>query len=137
LEREIPGITVTGTVEDVKPFLERATVFVAPVRMGEGIKSKVLEALAMGLPVVATRRSLRGLEAVPDRDLLVADTPTQFAAQVLRLLDSPDLRQELSDRGLALVRCRYEWTSLAPELGKIYEEALARAPQKQAKAYVV
>ena len=70
LARDVPGVTVTGTVDDVKPYLEDATVFVAPIRLGEGIKGKILEAFSCGLPVVATRRSLRGLELVPGRDVL-------------------------------------------------------------------
>ncbi len=132
LARDIPGVTVTGTVPDVKPYLEQATVFVAPVRLGEGIKGKILEALASGLPVVATRRSLRGLELTPDRDVLSADSPALFAAQVLRLLDSAPLRRELGARGVELVRRRYDWSQLAPRLGAVYDEVLARSPQEKA-----
>ena len=135
LETDLPGITVTGTVDDVRPYLKSATVFVAPIRLGEGIKGKILEALATGLPVVATRRSLRGLELVPGRDVLAADTAAEFAAQTLRLLSSPSLREELGRRGLALARSRYEWSVLAPQLGDLYDEVLARSPKE--KAHVV
>jgi glycosyltransferase involved in cell wall biosynthesis len=135
LEADLPGVTVTGTVDDVKPYLHGAAVFVAPIRLGEGIKGKILEALAAGLPVVATRRALRGLELAPGRDVLAADTPAQFAAQTLRLLASPDLREELGRRGLELARGRYEWSVLAPQLGDLYDEVLAqRAPKEPALA---
>ncbi|MCX5796147.1 MAG: glycosyltransferase family 4 protein [Elusimicrobia bacterium] len=130
LESDLPGITVTGTVDDVKPYLQRATVFVAPIRLGEGIKGKILEALAMGLPVVATTRSLRGLQLTPGREVLAADTAAEFAAQCLRLLGSPALREELGQRGLELVRGRYEWSKLAPRVGDLYDEVLARAPME-------
>ena len=135
LETDLPGVTVTGTVDDVKPYLQSATVFVAPIRLGEGIKGKILEALATGLPVVATRRALRGLELAPGRDVLAADSPSEFAAQTLRLLGSPDLCRELGRRGLELARSRYEWSVLAPQLGDLYDEVLARSPQE--KAHVV
>jgi glycosyltransferase involved in cell wall biosynthesis len=125
-------VIVTGTVDDVKPYLESAAVFVAPIRLGEGIKGKILEAFSCGLPVVATRRCLRGLELVPGRDVLAADRPAAFAAQVLRLLASPALRREIGGRGLELARTRYEWSTLAPRLGDVYDEILARTPRVRA-----
>jgi glycosyltransferase involved in cell wall biosynthesis len=132
LARDVPGVTVTGTVDDVKPYLEGATVFVAPIRLGEGIKGKILEAFSCGLPVVATRRSLRGLDLVPGRDALAADRPAAFAAQVLRLLESAPLRRELGRRGQELARGRYEWPALASRLGDVYDEVLAALPREKA-----
>ena len=132
LERDVPGVTVTGTVDDVKPYLERAAVFVAPVRLGEGIKGKILEAMAAGLPVVATRRSLRGLELEPGRDVLAADRPADFAALVLNLLEDAPRRREFGERGRALARRRYEWSVLAPRLGDVYDEALSIFPKENA-----
>ncbi|MDD5629877.1 MAG: glycosyltransferase family 4 protein, partial [Elusimicrobia bacterium] len=134
LESDLPGITVTGTVDDVKPYLQRASVFVAPIRLGEGIKGKILEALAMGLPVVATTRSLRGLQLTPGREVLAADTADEFAAQCLRLLGSAELRGELGRQGLELVRGRYEWSRLAPQVGDLYDEVLGRRAPEEAHA---
>lgn len=119
-----PSVVVTGTVPDVKPFLAQASVFVAPVRLGEGIKGKVLEALAMGVPVVASSKAAQGLGAADGRELLVADGDRAFADAVVRLLDDEPLRRELAERGRAFARQRYDWTALAAKLGDLYEDLL-------------
>jgi sugar transferase (PEP-CTERM/EpsH1 system associated) len=85
--RRIPGVTVTGTVPDVRPFLAHADVAVAPLRIARGIQNKVLEAMAMGRPVVATPEALEGLGAIPGRDLLVATAPEEMARYVLEIID--------------------------------------------------
>ena len=76
----IPGVTVTGRVADVRPYLARASVAVVPLRIARGIQNKLLEAMAMGLPAVACSAAASGVEAVPGRDLFVADDPAGFAA---------------------------------------------------------
>lgn len=118
---QTPGTSVTGTVPDVRPHLAAADVFVAPVRLGRGIKGKILEAFAMGLPVVATRRAASGIEAVPGRDLLTADRPAAFADETLSLLASPERRRELGRRGREAAR-RYDWPALAEGLAETYRE---------------
>ena len=127
-----PGVTITGMVADVKPYLAEATVFVAPIRLGRGIKGKILEAFAMGLPVVTTRRAAAGIAAQPGRDLLVADSDAAFADAVVRLLESPRLREEIGANGRRFVSGRYDWRRLSGELGQVYDELLARA-QRDAK----
>ncbi|MCL5256243.1 MAG: glycosyltransferase, partial [Chloroflexi bacterium] len=87
----LPGITVTGGVPDVRPYLERAGVFVVPMRMGGGVRLKVLEAMSMGRPMVSTTMGLSGVDFVPGKHALVADQPEEFAAAVCRLLGDPDL----------------------------------------------
>lgn len=84
-----PGIVVTGTVPDVRPYLAHAHAAVAPLRIARGIQNKVLEAMAMGRPVVASPQAFEGIQAVRGQDLLVADAPADYAAAVLGLLAAP------------------------------------------------
>lgn len=107
----IPGITVTGWVPDPGVYLDGATVFVAPIRVARGIQNKVLEAMACGLPVVATRAAADGLEAVEGRDYLLGDSPESFAGQTIRLLRDGALREQLAGNAIGYIRERHDWTS--------------------------
>lgn len=120
----LSGVTVTGTLPDVRPVLSDATVFVAPVRLGHGIKGKILEAFAMGVPVVASPRAAAGLDAVPGRDLLVAAGAADFASAVTRLLGSESLRRELAENGRRAAERSYDWKTLSARLGDLYDELL-------------
>jgi sugar transferase (PEP-CTERM/EpsH1 system associated) len=86
----MPGVFVTGRVPDVRPYLAHATAAVAPMRIARGIQNKVLEAMAMARPVIVTSGALEGIDAEPDRDLLLADTPQDFAAAAIRLASTHD-----------------------------------------------
>ncbi len=111
---QIPGVTVTGRVPDVRPFLAAASVAVVPLRMARGIQNKLLEAMAMGLPVVATSCAFNGIEAEPEVHALVADEPEAFAAAVVRVLSNDVLRAQLSQSARARVERNYRWeTQLA------------------------
>ncbi|MEQ1918100.1 MAG: glycosyltransferase family 4 protein, partial [Elusimicrobiota bacterium] len=118
------GTTVTGTVPDVRSHLSDATVFVAPVRLGRGIKGKILEAFAMGVPVVASPLAAAGIDATAGRDLLVAGGPEDFAAAVVRLLESESLRRELGENGRLAATRGYDWRTLSRGLGEVYDELL-------------
>jgi len=115
-------ITVTGYVDDVRPYLDRASVFICPMRKGAGIKNKILQAWAMARPVVATSVALGGLRAIPDGNIIVADDPKSFAQQVVRLLDNPSLRGELGRRGRETILEHNTWEQQAGSL----EEALKK-----------
>jgi len=104
-----PGVHVTGRVDDVRPYVQSAAVFVCPLRAGAGMKNKILAAMAMRRPVVATSLSLEGIEARPDEHVLMADGAEAFAAQVLRLLREQPLAQRLAERACRLVTERYSW----------------------------
>jgi glycosyltransferase involved in cell wall biosynthesis len=117
-------ITVTGTVSDIRPFLWKSTVAVAPLVYGAGIQNKILEAMAVGLPVVTTSKALLSLGAVPDRDILLGDTPEEFAASVLRLLDKPDWGHKLGDAGRLFVQEHHDWGRISEQLAGIYESVL-------------
>jgi glycosyltransferase involved in cell wall biosynthesis len=113
---EIPGVVVTGTVPDVRPYYERAAVCVAPLRIGRGVQNKVLQAMAMGLPVVASTVAHRGLEAQPGRHLLVEDEPAAFAARVVALLRDPGAGHALGRQARAFVESNHAWDASCARL---------------------
>jgi glycosyltransferase involved in cell wall biosynthesis len=123
----IPGLTITGTVDDVRPYVARAMVFVVPLRVGGGSRLKILEALAMGRPVVSTSVGAEGLDVVDGHHILIADTPEEFASAALRLLDSRELCETLASAGRRLVENRYGWEALADHLASCIHE-ISRVP---------
>jgi sugar transferase (PEP-CTERM/EpsH1 system associated) len=123
------GVTVTGTVPDVRPWMQSATAFVVPLRTGGGTRLKILEALASGRAVVSTSLGCEGLEVTPGRDILVADEPAAFADAVLRCVGDPALRARLGAAGRALVEERYRWEAIGANLADFYQELLARRRQ--------
>ncbi|MFM7296918.1 MAG: glycosyltransferase, partial [Planctomycetota bacterium] len=117
-----PGVTVTGFVEDPREWLARASVSVAPLRIARGIQNKVLEALAMGLPVVGTTSATQGVEGEPGRDFLLANSVDEQVAAIARLIEDPQLARKLGAQGRAFVESRYDWdVALRP-----LDELLAR-----------
>jgi glycosyltransferase involved in cell wall biosynthesis len=121
-----PRIELTGYVPDLRPYIAQAQVAVCPLPYAVGIQNKVLEALALGTPVVASPCAIAGLQAVAGRDLLVADHPDAFASTVLHLLDSQPLRQRLASSGLNYVATNHNWESIAHRLTIVYEQALSK-----------
>ncbi|MBZ0295611.1 MAG: glycosyltransferase family 4 protein [Anaerolineae bacterium] len=113
-------IKVTGRVPDVRPYLARASVFACPLRFGAGIKNKVLEALAMGLPVVATPLSVDGIHVEHERDVLIAEVE-DFAAGITRLLRDKDLQAGLAEQGRALIEKEYSWSQVAMRYIGLYD----------------
>jgi glycosyltransferase involved in cell wall biosynthesis len=119
-----PLITVTGTVDDIRPYLQRATVAVVPLLYGAGIQNKILEAMATGTPVVTTCEALSALQARPGIDLFVAEDPHSFSQVVLELMANRELQQKTGDAGLAYVRTFHSWASIASQLVNIYQQTL-------------
>jgi len=119
-----PGhIEVTGTVPDLPPYLQQATVAAAPLLYGAGIQHKVLEAMACGAPVVTTEQAAGGMQARPGRDLLVAGDTEAFAAAIVRLLDHPEERDALGNAGRAYVERHHSWLAVIDQLETIYKDA--------------
>lgn len=116
-----PRITVTGTVPEIRPFLQHATVAVAPLRYGAGIQNKVLEAMACGAPVVATSRAVSALTAVSPHHLLVADEPAEFAQAIIDILDDESLRHRLGQTGRAFVEAHHDWEKITGRLLAFYQ----------------
>ena len=117
------GVNVTGYVADPTSFLERAALMVVPLRAGGGMRVKILNALAQGIPIVSTALGCEGIEVVPDRDILVGDTPEAFAAQVLRVLNDPALGGRLSASGRRLAEELYDYRSACRPLDGVYARA--------------
>jgi glycosyltransferase involved in cell wall biosynthesis len=113
-------ITVTGRVPDVRPYLQAGTVFVCPLRYGAGIKNKVLEALASGIPVVATPVSVDGIAVTDGESALVADDADGLAAATVRVLGDVALQQALRERGRSAVENGYTWQRVAERYAALY-----------------
>lgn len=122
-----PAITVTGKVDDMRPYLRRATVAAAPIAYGTGVQNKVLEAMACATPVVTTPQGCAALELVPDRDLLVADTSDTFAAALIRLLETPALCDKIGTAGYETVTQTYNWRSNTLRLQEVYHELIQQS----------
>jgi sugar transferase (PEP-CTERM/EpsH1 system associated) len=104
-----PGVTVTGAVPDVRPYYRESSVCVAPLRVARGVQNKVLQAMAMGVPVVATAAAAQGIGARPGQHLLVASGPEAFASAVIDLLRDPARRAALGRAGRAFVEASHSW----------------------------
>ena len=117
-------IIVTGYVEDVPHWLSKAQVFVSPLRIGAGIKTKVLQAWAVGVPVVATSESTGGLRSVDGKNIIVRDGPEAFAQAVIELLRDPDKARAIGLEGRKTVECHYTWDHLAGRFGDTLERII-------------
>ncbi|HUR28172.1 MAG TPA: TIGR03087 family PEP-CTERM/XrtA system glycosyltransferase [Planctomycetota bacterium] len=117
----LPGVTVTGFVDDPREWLARAAVSVAPLRIARGIQNKVLEALAMGLPVVGTTSATQGLEGSDGRDFLLADSKEEQIAAISRLFDAPDEARALGRRGREFVLRHHDWENVFEPLDRLLE----------------
>jgi sugar transferase (PEP-CTERM/EpsH1 system associated) len=109
-------VVVTGRVDDVRPYFDSAAVAVAPLRIARGLQNKVLEAMAMRVPVVASRAAFEGISAVAGRDLLVAAGPTGFSRAVVTLLRDPAARERYAVAGRTCVETNHNWSRLLQRL---------------------
>jgi glycosyltransferase involved in cell wall biosynthesis len=119
-----PGVVVTGTVEDLRPYLQQAAVAVSPVIYGAGIQNKVLEAMACGTPVVSTPQAVSALNTRPGEDVLIGQDPDDFAKLVIDLLADPHYQREVGQAGLRYVEKFHHWSAIAARLEGIYDEAV-------------
>jgi glycosyltransferase involved in cell wall biosynthesis len=119
------GVRVTGSVPDVRPYVREATAFVCPLRYGTGMKNKILAAMAMRRPVVATSISLDGIYAVPEEHVLVGDSPEELARQSLRLIRDDKLVERLCDSAQAWVEENFSWSERADSLRTELEKLCA------------
>ena len=125
-EIDVPGVRVHGFVEDLEPFLAGCRVSVAPLRYGAGVKGKVNQAMAHGLPVVATACAAEGMFLAHGQDVLVADSADQFAAEVVRLHEDAELWARLSAGGLANVEAHFSRAAARSALADIDRQVRAR-----------
>ncbi len=117
-------VTVTGGVLDLRPYLRRARLAVAPMSYGAGIQNKVLEAMACATPVVATSQAVSALQARPEEHFLLSNEPADFARQILRLLGDRDLGLRLGQAGRRYVEQHHDWDGIVERLEGIYTELI-------------
>jgi sugar transferase (PEP-CTERM/EpsH1 system associated) len=125
---ERPGITITGTVKDIRPFLQQAAVAVAPVIYGVGIQNKVLEAMACATPVVSTPQAVSALSVQSGKEVLIGESSSELAAQVINLLADVQLQQQIGHAGSEYVKRHHDWSAIAGTLEGIYDETIVRYP---------
>jgi glycosyltransferase involved in cell wall biosynthesis len=116
------GICFRGHVPDIREPLSRYAVFVCPIRSGAGVRVKMLEAFAAGIPVVSTSLGAEGIAATPGRDFLRADSPEEFADACLHLLDHPEKAAAMAAHARRLIETTYDWSAVGKRLGAIYSQ---------------
>lgn len=118
--RKFSGVEVTGAVESVSEAVRDVRIGVCPVRLASGVQNKILEYMALGLPVVSSRIGLEGLSATPDQDLLLADTPHEYARQIEKLFSDENLRAKLAQNARKYVEVNHDWfTKLSPLVERV------------------
>lgn len=125
----ISGVTVTGSVDDVRPYVQNAALTVAPIDIARGTQNKIIESMAMGVPVVSSNAASRGVDAEAGVHILVADTPEGYAGEILRVLGDSEFRQRLADQALHRVRDRHSWAQSMKRLDAIIERTLNASNQ--------
>jgi sugar transferase (PEP-CTERM/EpsH1 system associated) len=115
------GVSVTGLVYDVRPFMRSATAYVVPLRIARGVQNKVLEAMAAGKAIVATPEAVAGLHVRDGKELLLARTPEEFADATLSLIRQESLRRELSSKSLRFVETEHDWEPLVRSVAELTE----------------
>jgi polysaccharide biosynthesis protein PslH len=113
-------VVVTGFVNDVRPYLSQAEVYLCPMRDGGGTRLKILDALAMGKAIVSTTMGCEGINVIPDKHVLIADSPIEFVRQIRRLRVEPGLRQQLGLAAREFVIEHYSWGKIGKDLSAVY-----------------
>lgn len=123
LSQDDPKLIVTGRVHDVRPYIEQAAAYIVPIRVGGGTRLKIYEAMAMGKPVISTSVGAEGLPLNDGVELLLADTPKEFAEAVIRVVTDSVLADRLATRAAQMVRDRFGWRNVADEFAQLCERA--------------
>lgn len=118
------SIIVTGFVDDVRPYVWKSKVFVVPIRFGGGTRLKILEAMAMGIPVVSTTIGCEGIEVEDGKNIIICDDPAEFAQAVISLMDDGSKRERLGRAGRKLVEEKYGWPNIAAKLEQAYHQCV-------------
>ncbi|MEP6997508.1 MAG: TIGR03087 family PEP-CTERM/XrtA system glycosyltransferase [Betaproteobacteria bacterium] len=126
---ELPGVSVTGSVADVRPYLHRSALMIAPLNIARGTQNKILEAMASGVPVVTSRIAAGGVDATDPEHFLTASSPAEYATAILHILDDPAERQRLSHAGRARMLSHHSWDKSMQRLDGIIERCLAKRAQ--------
>lgn len=122
--RTIPGVVVTGSVDDIRPYMAKATLAVVPLRLARGVQNKVLEAMSMGMATVCSTAAFRGISATEGVHALVADEPDEFAHKVLELLQDETRRKEMGSAARQIMIEKYSWEAQVSKLEAIYRDVV-------------
>lgn len=115
------SIRILGKVEDMRPFIAQADIFVVPLRIGGGTRLKILEAMAMGKPVISTTIGAEGLEVESEKNIVLADKPEDFANKVVKLFNDYQFKNSIATAGRKLVEEKYDWDMITGELERVWE----------------
>jgi len=126
LQKADPSIRITGTVEDIRPYMASASVMVVPLRIGGGTRIKIFEGMAMGVPVVSTSIGAEGLPVTHGGNILLADDPGDFARSTVSVLKNESLAGKISSDALRLVRARHSWKAVS----RIFEDYIAETAER-------
>jgi len=121
------GAELTGYLDDIRPAVAQSWACVVPLRVGGGTRLKILEAMALGTPVISTSKGAEGLDVTHEENVLIADSPNDFAQAVLRVLEDKTLRTKLSANGRRLVEERYSWKMCASQLEQLLHQVVEKA----------
>lgn len=131
----LPGVTVTGSVPDVRPYVRKSALMIAPLNIARGTQNKILEAMAMGVPVVTSRVAAGGVDAMADEHFLVAETPDEYARAVLSIMENRSLRVRLSQAGRARMLSHHAWPRSMQRLDGIIERCVSGFGKTQVAQY--
>lgn len=120
-------VNVTGFVDDVRPYMRKAETYLCPMRDGGGTRVKLLDALSMGMPIVATTMACEGVDITPEKNVLIADSPEDFVAQIKRIRVDPALRDRLRLEARTFAEQNYAWPVIGAKLGGVYNRLLSQA----------
>jgi sugar transferase (PEP-CTERM/EpsH1 system associated) len=123
---KLPGVTVTGSVPDVRPYVTRAALTVAPLSIARGTQNKILESMALGVPVVCSVQASHGVDAIDGQHLIAASTDDEYVAAIRRIVESPDERRGFAERGRARVLSNHAWSSSLTRLDGLVAAAFER-----------
>jgi hypothetical protein len=121
-----PGVRVTGSVPDVRPYVRASALMVAPLTIARGTQNKILEAMAMGVPTVTSEVAAKGVDAVPGEHFLTGTSSDDYVRAILRLLDRPDERREFARRGRERMLSNHDWNASMSRMDTIIDRCLAR-----------
>ena len=115
-------IIITGFVEDIRPYIAKASVVIVPIVTDDGgFKIKVLEAMAMGKPIVSTSFGAKGLNVTPEENIIIADDPEEFARRVIELLNDEELREKIGANARKLMEEEYTWGKMTDMLNDVFQ----------------
>jgi glycosyltransferase involved in cell wall biosynthesis len=114
------NVTVTGYVENVIPYYQQSQVTIVPLRGGGGTRLKILESMALGRPIVSTTLGCEGLNVTDGDNIMISDSPREFAERVIQLLTDKGLRERIARNARRLVETHYDWAVISRKLMKVY-----------------